>query len=328
LAVAAAPTVVLLEVRCGSGDAAPGDGGIPGCDVQWQAPQSLSCFDNPFYYSGPVTKGTMSDPAACGIVDAGAVGWTSPVCATICGAYGPNCTLGANDVIWCTDVSLGVKPDALCGRRPHGLRRARAPRSVAEQLASAAHLEAASVIAFEILRDELEAHRAPLGLRRAAVRAAADERRHARMMRRLATKRGARASRPRCARAGARDLAAIALENVVEGCVRETYGAAVALWQSEHARDRDVRAAMQRIADDEARHADLGWRVADWLNGKLDSRDRAAMRRAGVRAVEELVASADEGASDELGVPGHEQARAMLQHLWRVLWRPAFLETC
>lgn len=88
---------------------------------------------------------------------------------------------------------------------------------------------------------------------------------------------------------GARDLEAIARENAIEACVGETFGALLAAWHSERAREPDVRAAMREIAPDELRHAALGWAVAAWLDGRLprDARDR--VRHAREQAVRDLL---------------------------------------
>jgi rubrerythrin len=227
------------------------------------------------------------------------------------------------DIIYCTDMYIDPG-DTLCGRRPQGLRTVRTQRSTAAKLAQAAHLEAASVLAFEILHAELVAHRAPRSLQRAALRARRDEQRHARVTARLARRRGARPVPPSCAPHSGRDLLAVAIENVIEGCVRETYGAAVALWQAEHACARDVRAVMRSIANDEVRHADLGWRVADWVSPKLDVCGRAAVREAGRRAVRELWGDAASPANDELGLPDTHVARTILRQLAVELWEPSF----
>lgn len=319
-AVTASPTIALLQSNCGGGDPAS-DAAPSGCDVQWQGPVSMSCFTNPFFYSGPVATGTMASATACGLLgDAGA---TDALCASICGQYGPVCLWYGGDTIYCTDTT-DIHPDTLCGRRPHGLHELHAQRSAASKLAHAAHLEQASVVAFEILHSELVSHRAPRSLQRAALRARRDEVRHARMMMRLARRRGARRATPSYVPATDRDLLAIAIENVIEGCVRETYGAAVAMWQASHARAADVRAVMQIIASDEVRHADLGWRVAEWLSNKLDARGRAAVRDAGCCAVRELYVNAASPADEDLGLPGAPAARAMLSRLERDLWAPSF----
>jgi len=315
-ALAAAPSVALLELRCDSG-----------CAIQWQPPRLMNCMENPWMWANsPIAVGTMSDPAACGL-NPNYGGATAAQCASVCGSYGPDCAFAGGNTIYCTDLALSdaSTPDTLCGRRPHGLEHRRARHGVGAYLANAAYLEAASVFAFETLREELAMHRAPRSLRRAATRAQRDEQRHARMMGRLARRRGTRPESPRCAGHTPREFVAMAVENVVEGCVRETYGAAVALWQGDHARAGDVRAVMRKIASDEARHADLGWRVAAWLDERLSDTERAAVREAGVRAVEELMAAATLASSiDELGLPAARVAQAMLQHLWAMLWEPAF----
>src|SRR5439155_17831135 len=84
----------------------------------------------------------------------------------------------------------------------------------------------------------------------------------------------------------ARSLEGIAVDNAVEGCVRETYGALVATYQAENAKDAAVRAAMKRIAREEIRHAALSWQLDGWLAGRLDraARERVARAKLGARA--------------------------------------------
>ncbi len=82
---------------------------------------------------------------------------------------------------------------------------------------------------------------------RAARRSAREEIRHARSAGRLARRFGAVPVR---ARYGAsclvRSLEDVALENAIEGCVRETYGAAVAWWQAERSHDPQIAREMRR----------------------------------------------------------------------------------
>ena len=113
------------------------------------------------------------------------------------------------------------------GRAPRGLQSPRivAHDAVAAYFAQLAHLEAASVIAFGRLADDLARHDAPLTLRRRARRAARDESRHARAASRLARDADAKPPPVRVPPHVDRSLEAIARENVVEGCVRETYAA-------------------------------------------------------------------------------------------------------
>jgi len=128
-----------------------------------------------------------------------------------------------------------------------------------------AYLEAASVDAFEGMTRELVAHGAPARLRAGARRAARDEVRHARVTRNLAERAGGTVSPVRLQASRVRSLEEMAIENAVEGCVRETFSAAVAMIQAERATDMKVRHAMKRIARDETRHAELSWAVAQWL---------------------------------------------------------------
>jgi hypothetical protein len=185
-------------------------------------------------------------------------------------------------------------PMPYCGRRPDGLALAEehdgAP--AARHLAQMALLEAASVPAFRRLARELEAHGAPAELSARARQAKQDEVRHARVLRRLAARRGAR---PRGsftrAREGARALEALAIENAVEGCVREAFGALLATYQATRAATRDVRDAFTVIAADERRHAALAADVDRWACEQLDEAARARVEASRASALAELHAS-------------------------------------
>lgn len=214
------------------------------------------------------------------------------------------------------------------GRRPRGLRPCAAGRAagpVARHLARMAHLEAASVPAFTMLARELESHGAPRRLRDAAVRAAKDEARHARVVAGLAERAGGSVQRPRIRARRPRSLEAMAIENAVEGCVRETFGAAVAIAQSLTASDPRVRAAMRRIAIDETRHAELSWRVARWLDGRLDraarNRVASARRRAARSLIESAGATVHPSLVEQLGIPPAPLAFALASDLARALWQ-------
>ncbi|MCY1008004.1 hypothetical protein OV079_21085 [Nannocystis pusilla] len=81
-----------------------------------------------------------------------------------------------------------------------------------------------------------------------------------------------------------RSLEALARENAVEGCVRETFGALVARYQASVAADEPLRRLFAAIAEDELDHAALAWDVATWLNGQLDEAARARAGGRGRRA--------------------------------------------
>ena len=180
------------------------------------------------------------------------------------------------------EVHVRWSGSCIGGRRPDGLVLAAAGAAGAGELfAQLAQLEAASVPAFARLARELRAHGAPETLSAEAGRARADERRHARMVAALARRFGARVPRAVVPERDVRSLEAIAIENVVEGCVREAYGALAATHQAAQATDPVVRRAMTAIAADEMRHAALSYAIDDWTRGRLtaDARRRVARAR-------------------------------------------------
>jgi hypothetical protein len=218
---------------------------------------------------------------------------------------------------------------AVCGRRPAGLpsttARGDSIRSpLAGLLSRMASLEAASVPAFRMLARELDAHGAPASLRRAARRAAADEVRHARIMSRLARRHGGSADPVRLPRRGVRPLSEVAIENCVEGCVRETFGALVATWQAREARDPAFRRAMGSIARDEARHAALAFQVADWMSARLDRDGKRCVERERKRALSELRREFAWEPPPEVvaaaGFPRRRDAHRLLDEMALVLW--------
>ena len=78
------------------------------------------------------------------------------------------------------------------------------------------------------------------------------------------------------------DLASIAARAVREGCINETLAAVQAAEQLARAEDPAVRAALAKIAEDEARHAALAWRTVAWAL-RAGRRPRARRRGGGVQ---------------------------------------------
>ncbi|NUP07720.1 MAG: ferritin-like domain-containing protein [Polyangiaceae bacterium] len=214
----------------------------------------------------------------------------------------------------------GRRPPGHCSsreRRPHG--------SIGEHLAAMAALEAASVFAFEHLALELAAH-GMHGLSRRARAAAKDEARHARIVTALAETEGATPEIVEAAPPGVRSLEAIAIDNAEEGCVGETFGAALLAFQSRAARRRDIQAAFASITRDEAQHAVFSFDLDDALRARLGPK---AMRRADearAAAIERLhrrAASHRRRPFDELlGLPDGMQMHAIAAHV-RDLWSAA-----
>ncbi|AKU99749.1 putative lipoprotein [Labilithrix luteola] len=236
--------------------------------------------------------------------------------------------VGPTDMV---EVSGVRREESACvGRRPDGFSvtpMASAP-SVGAWFANAAQLEAASVHAFRILHDELLAHGAPERLAVAAERAARDEIRHAAMMRRLARRYGASNVPEVDVQAKPdRSLDAIALENAVEGCVRETYGAVEAALQGERATDPLVARIMRAIAHDEAKHAELAWDVAAWARNGLDVETRTAIDVAMHGAVSDLLRELRRDTDPSLarlaGLPSKRVAMHAASALQAKLWARA-----
>lgn len=216
------------------------------------------------------------------------------------------------------------------GRRPEGLLAsvaASASSPVGAWLSECARLEAAAVHAFARTAVELRAHGAPERLVARARGAAADEVRHARAMRHHARRHGAQplsASVAEVARRR-RPLLELALENAVEGCVRETYGALVAQWQAKSAADRELKGALKAIAHDETNHAELSWDLKTWFDARLSAPEREQVREAMVSAVAQLRCEAGTAPTADCqraaGVPAVEVAQAFITALSAEVWR-------
>jgi hypothetical protein len=190
-----------------------------------------------------------------------------------------------------------VSCNGIAGRRPRGLTPARLTRRtpVGDYFAAMAHLESASVRAFRDLGGWLDGFGAPAALGLAARRFADDERRHTRAAARLARRFGGVPPRVRIARVREPTLAELLEDDAVEGCVKETFGALVATWQSAHAADARVRRTMRRIAADETRHAALAWEVLHWGIARLSPPERHRVESTLERALVALE-SGNEGA--------------------------------
>jgi hypothetical protein len=209
--------------------------------------------------------------------------------------------------------------------RSHGSSDGKDP--AANWLARAAHDEAASVHAFLALADELTAHGASPELLARIITAADDERRHAALVTDLALQHGATIPTPIIAPAPPRDLLALAVENMVEGCVRETWAALSAAHQSHHALTPELRNLYQTIAADETRHAELAWSIHTWLIGQLSAASQAMVAAARRQAIHQLrtslAALPDEPALLALGVPARHTALHLIAGLDAALWSQA-----
>ena len=186
---------------------------------------------------------------------------------------------------------------------------------MAETLATMAQCEAASVDAFESLHADLARLGASRSLLRAVSAARNDEIRHARVVGKMAERFGARLPRKQAGGTGSRSLQDLAVENAEEGCVRETFGAALASVQASRARDPDIRRMMIAIAKDEGKHAALAWRIADWLETRMEPEERLCVKNARLAAMAALERelSGQDQENERLGLPDRRGQLAALE---------------
>ena len=253
---------------------------------------------------------------------------------TTCGGNvsGHRIHVSASGVVTVVQTEVVEEGDDGCaiGRIPEGLRSAVScadEDGIGAFWARAAHLEAASVASFERLARELRAHGAPEELVETALRSAREETRHALLTGGLARRHGAERPVPVVESVPDRTLEEIALENAVEGLVRETYGALVAHHQALHASDALTRRVVENIAVDETHHAEFSWELHEWLVARLDTAARERVEAAHRRAIDAFEESLVRESSDEVrraaGLPTESEARRLYSTLRRELWDAA-----
>lgn len=272
--------------------------------------------------SGDIDGGTTLAPYS----DA----WCARVCGSTYACFAALSDSGEPAVACKESCHYGVG----CGRRPTGLSSPKACSDDVLQgyLEQAAYLEAASVVAFRQLADELECHGAPAELVAAARLAAQEEEGHAAAMRALAGRNGQALSAVEWDALAAgwpganqpRPIIEIARENAEEGCVRELIGALIACYQAENAGDPEIRTALQTIAREEIAHARLSFAIADWAENGLDGAARAEVAAARKRAIAELTAELSHDPAPAMqtqaGWPRAELMQAWIREAQACLW--------
>lgn len=190
--------------------------------------------------------------------------------------------------------------DQPAGRGAPGLSRLapELPATLGAYFARLAHAERASVLAFRALASDLARCGASSRLVRRARLAAREEERHALAMRRLARKHGQRPDAVRGVPRAAPTLLALALDNGVEGCVREAFAAGLVARQARRAEDEDARRAFSRIAPEERAHARLAAEIQRFAMRRLSPSDRRVVRAAMEAALEELARGGPIAAAD------------------------------
>ena len=275
----------------------------------------------------PLALDCDGQPPAMSLPSGVSIALRNEDCPALCDSQAVGCEVSNEDTRYpgqlvrrcSTHYACPQQFGAIEGRRPADVQFAgySAEQEVGAFFAEVYQLEAAAIAAFSILADELRAHGAPAALIAAAKRAEADEVRHTQMAASLARRFSAQISEPSVGRHSPRPLLAIALENAIEGCVREAYGAFVASWQGEYAHDARVRAIMSRVARDEIQHAELAFAIDAWILPLLSEAERAQVETARAQAFRELMAQCQQPPSTSLqavaGLPPQAAAQAFLQ---------------
>lgn len=153
------------------------------------------------------------------------------------------------------------------------------PTAEAAAWSRVALLEHASIVAFRVHLAELEAVGAPAALVGDAREALEDERVHARLAGELVRHFGGDGSPgPLDPERPAHTALFDVLVGVArDGCLAETLSAAECAFALEATRDPAVRARLQVLSEDEARHAALAWRTLAWGLPRLPERQQKAV---------------------------------------------------
>lgn len=294
--------------------------------------------------------GSMWEGGVCGVIEAGRVdhpatvngelacalqahnvpweaGCPEAVCTSQSAYMGVPCSPGSPAIIGDAGECL-VGGDASffvgcgqAGRRPNGFDAPAASTYLARQ----AVLETASIVAFEELADELRSFGAPRALVDACLEAAREETEHARITTDLAVRFGAEVPPANASPSPRRTLDRCAIDNAVEGLVRETLAAAIALYQAKNAAE-SLRDDLALIARDEISHADLSRRIHAWAVEALDAEGRVAVASAMRDAIDDLARELAgktpvDATMRAIGMPDAATARALHASLATSIWR-------
>lgn len=209
--------------------------------------------------------------------------------------------------------------------------------AAAEVWLADALLEHASIASFSRFTLQLLALGAPADLVRDACAAGLDEVRHAELCFEVAARFAGRPYGPAALPMVGVTLDEVRLEDaihstIVEGCVGETIAAVTAAERCARAQEPVARAALARIAEDEARHAELSWRFLRWALRTGGASALAAARRAfaevrsspgceGAPIVSELHGYGVLSPSEQAGIA--RDARRMIEEIAREVLVPA-----
>lgn len=205
----------------------------------------------------------------------------------------------------------GYQSFCLGGRRPIGhIDRPLTDLGLPTFLAQSAHLEAASVLAFQELAQRLQQWGAPAALVERCRTAATEEAVHSELLGDLAREAGANVESV-MHRELPVDLACAALDNAVEGCVIEAWSAVVCAVAARRADTPSLRRVYARLAADETSHAQLAWDLHNWFLSQVSTEQRVSILAAQQQAIANLPAcihAEHRSAPAALGLPGARTA--------------------
>jgi hypothetical protein len=248
------------------------------------------------------------------------------------GQYPTPSTLLSCDVEYTAVHSPYTCPRPVPGRLPNGLQlsheQAATQSSVnvlGQYLADMTAMETAAITAFYYLSLELKAYDAPAELIARAQQAILEETRHSEMAALLAASFDADMPEVMVDDFCLRSLYEIALENAVEGCVNETFAAACGLWQSEYAQLDVFRKVISHITEEEMGHAELSWKIHQWIMPQLSEVQQEQIRIAQAKAVDSLVSDFKQESNPVLqqafGLPTKDDASRLFMQLKNSVWR-------
>lgn len=211
-------------------------------------------------------------------------------------------------------------------------------RALADGWLRDARMEHASVASFARFVGDLVGLGAPAELVRDAGNALLDEVEHASLCFALASRFAgeelAPAAMPAASVAQARNFQTIVHDALTEGCLGETAAAYVATLRLGAARDPQARRALERIASDEARHAELAFRFVAWA---LQQR-RAEVELVIKEALAEMSAKGpvctlesdlvERAAFEQMGLFAESDERAATKLAFEQIARPALELLC
>lgn len=202
-------------------------------------------------------------------------------------------------------------------------------RALGTFYAGLAYFAQASVHDFDRIAAELAADEAPPQLHvraRACARAATN---HGSLLGELATRHGVEvpavfAPPPLVEDDLLRPLLERARENVVQGCVREGYGAVVAWHQALAADDSLVRKVFAILAHDGTAHVEFACELRAWFDARLTAEARGILMRAERAAIAELrsVVTVEllPVVEKVAGAPNRAAAEALLEQVAASIW--------